>query len=52
MKTNSDNWEKSFMFDIIEKFKIAGYEVLVYDPIISENFLKGCIVLEGLDKLI
>lgn len=52
MKTNSDNWKESCMLDIIDGLKAAGCEVLIYDPIISENFFKDCIVLKSLDELI
>ena len=50
MKTNSDNFRESAIFDIINKLKNSGIKVIIYEPIINKKEINDCIIINDFNK--
>ncbi len=50
MKTNSDNFRESAIFDIINKLKNNGIKVIIYEPIITKKEINDCIIINDFNK--
>ena len=46
MKSNSDNFRSSAVFDIINNLKANGVEVLIFEPTVNEENFVGCRVVD------
>lgn len=47
MKTGSDNFRESSVFDIMDMLKEEHYEVIVYEPTVKEDSYKGFRVIHN-----
>src|SRR5690625_326886 len=52
MKTNSDNFRQSAIFDVIEHLKRAGREIVIYEPGVVEDEFDGMVVFKDLRQFI
>lgn len=51
MKTNSDNFRKSAIFDVIENLKKEDINIIVYEPSLDKDEIEGLKVVNDLDEL-
>lgn len=52
MKSGSDNFRESSVFDIMRMLRDDGYDVIVYEPIVKENIFDGWRVVNNMDLFI
>lgn len=52
MKSNSDNFRESSIIDIIQKLKINGIDVVIYEPKINDNTYLECKIINDLSKFV
>lgn len=50
MKTNSDNFRKSAIFDVIENLKKEDINIIVYEPSLDEDEIEGLKIVNDLDE--
>lgn len=50
MKTNSDNFRKSAIFDVIENLKKEDINIIVYEPSLDKDEIEGLKVVNDLDE--
>ena len=50
MKAGSDNFRSAAIFDIIEKIKLAGIDILVYEPTIHGDKYNGLKIVKNFDE--
>lgn len=49
-KTNSDNFRTSAIQDVIKFLKAAGVDVVIYEPMLSEESFYGCRRIDSLEE--
>lgn len=52
MKEGSDNFRESAILDLLKILKKSNHEIFIYEPLIHEEELMGCKVIESLDNFI
>lgn len=50
MKTNSDNFRKSAIFDVIENLKKEDINIIVYEPSLDQDEIEGLKIVNDLDE--
>lgn len=50
MKTDSDNFRASAIQEIIERLKIEGVDIIIYEPTLDEKEFNGCKVIKDFDE--
>lgn len=50
MKAGSDNYRASAILGIIERLKEKGIEIIIYEPVFSEDTLEGSKVIKNLEE--
>lgn len=48
MKSGSDNFRDSAIFDVIKHLRAEGVQIVIYEPNLSDNKYFGCTVIQGL----
>lgn len=52
MKSGSDNFRSSSIQGIIEKLKENNYEVIIYDPMLYEEYFNNCKVVKDFEEFL
>lgn len=50
MKTDSDNFRASAIQEIIERLKLEGVDIIIYEPTLDEKEFNGCKVIKDFDE--
>ena len=50
MKSNSDNFRESSVFDIMKKVQNDGYKIIVYEPTIKNKEYNGWTIINDFNK--
>ena len=50
MKTGSDNFRQSAIFGVIDRLKKNGTDVIVYEPVVTDDQYQGLVVENDFEK--
>jgi len=50
MKSDSDNFRESAIFDILSEILVSGIKVIIFEPLVTSDMYEGCVMQNSLEE--